>query len=234
MSPKNNKPHNFYEDIVAKDIYENPGFKKHNMTIPFRALILGSSGSGKTSVFLDLLKRFRDTFDTLILCGPEGITEEPLYEHLLSKIPKGNVIICEGIDNIIRPETIKREMGQVLICFDDLCLEPEAKQKIISEYYIRGRKIAKGVSCCYLSQSYFKVPRVVRLQSNYIFLKKLGSTRDLRQIIKENSLNVDEKKLIKAYKDIVNQDFLNFMLIDNGAPDDRRFRKNYLEYITIE
>ena len=62
------------------------------------------------------------------------------------------------------------------------------------ELFIRGRKIGKGLSLIYLSQSFFKIPKIIRQQFNYLFLLKLSSGRDLNLILSDFSLGVDRNK----------------------------------------
>ena len=81
---------------------------------------------------------------------------------------------------------------QILCVFDDVVNYSEKSQEIIKEYYIRGRKHGKGISMCYLSQSFFRIPKIIRLQCNYLILLKLGSKRDLNLILSDYGLGVNK------------------------------------------
>ncbi|NBP16472.1 ATP-binding cassette domain-containing protein, partial [bacterium] len=142
----------FYK-IVPKSMkteYHNPNFKKHLLTIPFRMLIVGASGSGKSTLVLEILKRAQDTFGNVTLICKNA--DEPLYKFLRSKIKEDQLQIFEGIDKVPDLESLDKEL-QHLVIFDDLVLDKD--QSKIEQYFIRGRKIAKGVSMVYLTQSYF-------------------------------------------------------------------------------
>ena len=52
---------------------------------------------------------------------------------------------------------------------------------IITEFFIRGRKI--NISLVFITKSYFKVPKDVRLNSTHFFIMKIPNRRELQQII---------------------------------------------------
>jgi hypothetical protein len=230
---KDNDIINYYEKIPKKykNNYHNPNYEKHLINLPFRVLINGSSGSGKTMIALNIIQKFNDTFGNIKICCKDK--NEPLYRMLSDKLDPSSFQIYEGFKNIPSLDD-KEEFDpslQHLIIFDDLCLEKN--QSIIEDYFIRGRKIAKGVNIIYLTQSYFKCPRVVRMNVNYIILKKVGSTKDLTSILKEYSLGVDLDQLKNIYKKNV-VSVTDFLLIDLDATDDKRFRSGFNKILKIK
>ena len=59
---------------------------------------------------------------------------------------------------------------KVLIVFDDLIAGLKANKKlspIITESFLRGRKL--NISLVFISQSYFKVPKTIRLKRDTLF-----------------------------------------------------------------
>lgn len=230
---KDNEIVNFYEKLPKKykNQYHNPNYEKHLLNIPFRMLVVGSSGSGKSNVVVNIIQKFNDTFGNIKICCKDK--NEPLYRMLTDKLDASTFQIYEGYKNI--PSLNDTDQFdptlQHLIIFDDLCLEKN--QSIIEDYLIRGRKIAKGVSIIYLTQSYFKCPRVVRMNVNYIILKKVGSTKDLTSILKEYSLSVDMDQLKKIYKHNV-KNMTDFIMIDLDTTDDKRFRKGFTQILKVK
>jgi len=218
--------HNFYEMIPKKliDRSYNPAYEKHLMKVPFRALIVGGSGSGKTNTLMELIRRTSGTFEQIAVCLRDK--NEPLYRYLEMKCPEG-VSFYEGVENI-PPISEFKGCGQTLIVFDDLVIDKD--QSRIGEFFIRGRKVGKGISCVYLSQSFYRCPKLIRINCNYILLKKLSSTRDLNMILAECSLGVDKKQLTGMYK-YSTADFLGFLMLDLEAPDGGRFRSGFLELL---
>ena len=152
--------------------------------------------------------------------------DEPLYKYLEKRIPERDQLeIFEGLDELNKMNLDKDFKGQTLCIFDDLCLEKNQSQ--IEQLYIRGRKLAGGVSLIYLSQSFYTIPRKVRLQCNYIILRKIPSSRDVNGILKEFSLGVNKEELIKIYQFCVGKSITSFLLIDLNCDPDQAFRRNF-------
>ena len=66
---------------------------------------------------------------------------------------------------------------------------------------IRGRKL--GISIVFITQSYFKVPKDVRLNSTHIFIMKIPNKRELQQIALNHSSDIDFKDFMKFIKNAV-------------------------------
>jgi GTPase SAR1 family protein len=224
---------NFYEKSEVQCYnrkYHNPNFKHHQLNIPFRMLVIGASGSGKTNIIVNLLNYMSETFNYIYLYT--RCLDEPLYEYLRASIDKEYLHCFEGLDHLNDLELNKAYEGQNLIIFDDLVLEND--QSKIEELFIRGRKLADGVSICYLSQSYYKIPKVIGLQSNYIILRKIASSRDLNMLLADSSLGVNKETLQAIYKACVGRNITDFLLIDLNVDPEKAFRKNFDTPILID
>ena len=66
---------------------------------------------------------------------------------------------------------------------------------IITELFIKGTKL--NISLVFITQSYFKMPKDVRLNSTYFFIMKISNKRELQQIALNHSLEIDFKAFIK-------------------------------------
>ena len=51
---------------------------------------------------------------------------------------------------------------------------------IVTELFIRGRKL--NISIAFITQSYFRVPTSVRLNSTYFFVMKIPNKEEIRRI----------------------------------------------------
>ena len=69
---------------------------------------------------------------------------------------------------------------------------------IVTELFIRGRKL--NISIVFITQSYFKVPKDVRLNSTHFFIMKIPNKRELQQITLNHSSDIDLKDFIKIFK----------------------------------
>lgn len=224
----NNDITNWYEKIPSALIpkYQNPSYNDTLIKHPARIIIVGNSGSGKTQLCLDFIKRMKNTFDNITLVCMNR--KEPLYEYLSRKIEDDQLQVYEGVENIPPLDELDPE-DQHLVIFDDLCLAKN--QSIIQDYFIRSRKIAKGVTLMYLTQSFYKTPKVCRLNATHVIFKKVGTLRDLKMIMSDFALDVSIDELINMYKKCTD-DGRGFLLIDIEGPPETRFRKNWLENIT--
>lgn len=219
---------NFYE-VIPKDLLnqsKNPRFKFHGLKSIYRGLLIGPSGSGKTNTLLNLIHAYRGTYDKIILCSVN--TDEPLYNFLKERLGE-DLEVFEGLNQLPELEDFKALYGpksQILLIFDDLVLSDPKQMKKIENCYIRARKICGGVATIFLSQSYFKIPKIIRSNANYCFVKKVTSKKDLKLILNEFNLKQDIKELVEIYEKTT-KDITDFLLVDVDAPIDKRLRHNF-------
>ena len=69
---------------------------------------------------------------------------------------------------------------------------------VVTELLIRGRKL--NISIVFIKQSYFKVPKDVKLNSTLFFIMKIPNKRELQQIALIHSSDIDFKDFINIYK----------------------------------
>ena len=75
---------------------------------------------------------------------------------------------------------------------------------VVTELFIRGRKL--NISIVFITQSYFKVPKDVRLNTSHFFITKIPNKRELQQIAINHSSDIDFKDFIKIYKKCTDDD----------------------------
>ena len=119
---------------------------------------------------------------------------------------------------------------EVLIVFNDMIADMINNNKlnpIVTELFIRGRKL--NISIVFITQSYFKVPKDVRLNSTHFFIMNILNKRELQQIALNHSSDIDFKDFIKIYKKNTIEPY-SFLVNDTTLPSDDpvRFRKNLL------
>lgn len=219
---------NMYEKIPKNLLnkVENPNYKLHKLNIPFRMCIVAPSGSGKTNFIVNLIEKFskgNGTFSSIFIITKNK--DEPLYNWLISISDR--IIISEGLHTIPKLDNFDKDYNHLVI-FDDLVLEKDINK--ISDFYIRCRKL--NISVAFLSQSYYKIPKIIRSNCNYMIILKLSGTRDINLILSEMALGVDKEKLIEIYKYATNQK-LTPLIVDLEADENERFRKGFLEIIPI-
>ena len=90
---------------------------------------------------------------------------------------------------------------KVLIIFDDMIADMINNKKlspVVTELFNRDRKLNNSIA--FITQSYFKVPKDVRLNSTHFFIMKILDKRELQQIALNHSSDTDFKDLIKICK----------------------------------
>ena len=72
--------------------------------------------------------------------------------------------------------------NKILTVFDDMIADMIANNKklnsIVTELFIKGRKL--NISPVFITQSYFKVPKEVRLNTTHFFIMKIPNKRELQ------------------------------------------------------
>ena len=103
---------------------------------------------------------------------------------------------------------------KILIGFDIMIAHMVNNKKlnsIVTELFIRDRKL--NISIGFITQSYFKVPKDIRLNSTDFFIMKIPKKRELQQIAINHSSDNDSTDFIKIYKNIL----LNPMLASDNT-----------------
>ena len=85
------------------------------------------------------------------------------------------------------------------------------------------------MSLVFISQSYFKVPKTIRLNATQYFIIKILNKRKLQQIASNHSSDIDFKDFTKLCKDYTKETYA-FLVHDTTLTSDTplRFRKNLL------
>ena len=94
--------------------------------------------------------------------------------------------VYKGIDDY-NPDKEKKK----LIGFADMIADMIQNKKlnsIVTDLFIRGEKL--NISLVFITQSYFKVPKDVRLNTTHSFVTKILSKRELQQILINDSSDI--------------------------------------------
>ena len=90
---------------------------------------------------------------------------------------------------------------KILIVFDDMIADIINNEKLYStatKLFIRGSKW--NISIVFITQSYFKVPKDVRLNTTHFFTMKIPNKREFQEIALNHSSYVSSKDFIKIRK----------------------------------
>ena len=202
--------------MINLDDYVNENKTKHSQKWPYipdhpyRILTTGGSGSGTTNALLNLVNN-QPYIDKIYLYAKDPY--EAKHQFLISKrestglkhlndhkafIEYSNDMqdIYENVDEY----NIDKER-KILIGFDDMIADMINDKKlnsIVTEWFIRGRKI--NISLAFITQSYLKVPKDVRLNTTHFFITKIPNKRELQQIALNHSSDISTEDFIKIHK----------------------------------
>ena len=203
---------------------KNKKFKQRYSFMPndaFRMLICGNSGSGKTNLLYHMLIEPLFYYDKIYLYAKN--LEQEKYQNLMKEMNEasneeaGYKIMEVSNDKIIPINHLNYEDNQKIIIFDDYVCEKN--QREIVDYFIQGRH--KNCSVIYLSQSFYKTPRDIRLNCSHYCIYDFPSSRERNMISSE--LGVDKEIFKKATKMSY-----SFLYVDKPR---KKVKRNFYENI---
>ena len=232
--------------IINLDSIANENNKKHNEKWPFipdypyRILIIGGSGSGKTNTLLILINE-QHHIDKIYLYTRD--LNEPKYEVLIKKRkdvgikhvnnPNAFVECSNTIDDVYQNihDYNPNRRRKIVIVFDDMIadiMKNKRFQATIKELFIRCRKL--NVSLVFVTQSHFYVPNDVRLNSTHYLVMKINSKSELQNIAINHSADIDYNDFMKIYREWT-KELYNFLTADTTLSPSNllRFGKNLFD-----
>ena len=120
---------------------------------------------------------------------------------------------------------------KILIVFDDMIADIMTNKKfqwIIEYLFVRCRK--PNILLVFITQSYFSVPKYVRLNTTHYLIMKINNKSELQNIAINHSADIDYQDVIKIYRECT-KELSNFLTIDTKLPSSNplRFRKNLFD-----
>ena len=140
--------------------------------------------------------------------------------------PKASIEYSNDIQDVyknIDEYNIDKEC-KIMIVFNDMIADMINNKKlnsIVTELFIRGKKL--NISFVFVTQSYFKVPKDIRLNSTHFFIMKIPDERELQQIALNHSSDISSKDFIKIHKKCTAEPY-SFLVNDVTLASDNPFR----------
>ena len=221
--------------MINIDDYANENKREHNLNWPYipghpyKILIIGGSGSGKANALLNLIHNQED-IDKIYLHAKDPYEDK--YNLLINKRestglkhfndPKVFIEYSNDMHDVhknINNYNPDKE-NKILIVFDDMIadmINNKILNSIVTKLFIRGRKL--NISLVFITQSYFKVPKDVRLNTAHFFIMKIPNRRELQQIAINHSSDINTKDFISIYKKCTEKPY-SFLVNDTTIASD--------------
>ena len=194
------------------DSITNKNNKEHNKKWPYipdyldRILIIGGSGSGKANALINLINEQND-IDKIYLNAKD--LSKPKYDILVKNHENVGIKHLNDQNAFIecsnRTDEVYENINDYnpsrkifLIVFDVMIADIMANKKfqaIIKELFVRWRKL--NVSLVFITQSYFSLPKDVRLNSISYLIMKINNRKDLQNIAIDCSADIDYKDFME-------------------------------------
>ena len=227
---------NNFDDYTNENIIEHNPKWPYIPDHPYRIRIIGGSGSGKTNALLNLINNQPD-IDKIYLYAKDPY--EKKYQYLIKKREKVGLDHFDDHKTFIEYSNDMEDVYEnieeynlgkrrkILIVFDDMIADMINNKKlnpIVTELLIRGRKL--NISIVFIMQSFFKVPKDVRLNSTHYFIMKILNKRELQQTALNHSSDIDFKDFIKIYKECTKEPY-SFLVNDTTLQSGNSLRFRY-------
>ena len=195
-------------DDITKENNKEPNEKWYH---PYRILIIGGPGTGKTSMLFNLINEQND-INKMYLYWKD--LSESKYNFLIKKLKKRRnkafkwskliywVFQSDGCRLWNTDDYNPNRKRKTLIVFDVVIADMMTNKKfqaIIKELFIRCKKL--NILLVFITQSYFSVPKDVRLNSTHCLImkiKQLNNQKELKNIAINHSAEINYKDFMRT------------------------------------
>lgn len=203
---------------------------------PFRMLMVGSSGSGKTNVLIDLILRYL-VYDKLYVYTKHIHQSKYTILQKIIKHAEENedlkevgdfpiAVFADNIKNIVPLEKMDEKKDNIII-FDDFITEKKQNQMV--DMFVRGRH--KNASVIYLTQSYFSTPKDIRINCSQFLLFGSANNKDIDMILGDHCSDMDRYEFKKLYNEATSEPYSFFYIDKDASNKTMKFRKKFDEFL---
>ena len=217
-------------------------------SFPNRALLIGSTNSGKTNLLVSLLtseKFLKGFYDQIYLWSPNAYFEE-INELIEIYNKKAKVQFIENVntkdfkkkvEQIFEEQRKKKgldNMDKILFIIDDAVSNKKfMRSKILQDVYFFSRKLY--IQTFLLTQYYKSVPGQIRQNSEHLIIFASQPKSEIKKVAEENSIGrYDEKFFYNVFNQLSKGGLYNFLHINRKKKPSERFFYNFESIIKID
>tara|TARA_B110001450_G_scaffold175152_1_gene163571 strand:+ start:936 stop:1709 length:774 start_codon:yes stop_codon:yes gene_type:complete len=197
---------------------------------PFRAVIIGRSGSGKTILTMNLLLKYLKYDCIYVICSTVHL--QPKYDLIVdcANLFPNKFKLFTTMSAFKLSKVNKKNKNLVLL--DDIQELDEKNMRKVNELFVRGRH--HNVSVIWLGQNYFKCPIRARGSANMFCFFKVNSSRELGRIHSEVCSDLSREAFDKLFREATEEQpddpksKFGCLVIDTEQTEDcMRYRRNF-------
>ena len=164
---------------------------------PFRAIIIGRSGSGKTILTMNLLLKYLKYDCIYIICSTVHL--QPKYDLIVdcANLFPSKFKLFTSMNAFQLTKVNKQKKNLVLI--DDIQELDDKNMRKVNELYVKGRH--HNISVIWLGQNYYKCPIRARGSANMFVFFKVNSSRELGRIHSEVCSDLSREGFEKLFRE---------------------------------
>jgi hypothetical protein len=245
-----------YIPLISQNV-DNHSNLAYKVAEPLEAMnsfsyIVGSAGSGKSSLFLALLcshptkkkplepRFYYKYFDKIYLCS-NSLASLPLSKLNLNEHRVHNKFSDEILKDIIETEREDEENNNCLLVLDDCIKQLKKNSDELCKVILNRRHIltnpegegCAGLSVFILSQRYNELPLTFRCNTSSIYLFRTDNKKELDNIREELMSDLTKEQQNKVLK-LAWNDRYSFLLIKNNKPTSERYFQRFNKIIINE
>ena len=217
-----------FDDLIPDELKIHPkNIHKHMPQHPALCVLSAGSGRGKTNLLLNILIKGM-VFDKVYIFIRDDSEDaykylKSLYKKMIREMDKtlnrkhkleDIFILTNDLGKIPKLDDLDKDIQNAVI-FDDLISADMATQNKIKILYEAGRK--RNASLFYLTQSYFAVPKGIRLNANFTAVWSVNR-RESRLLADTYATDLDYEEFHDILNTITRKGRHDFLSINDKQP----------------
>ena len=196
---------------------------------PARIIIAGSSNSGKSFLTKNIVLKYADKFDTIIICGVSN-------HDLQYTTVKDKVIITEDIINPFEYTSQEDNANGILYILDDCFIEASNNKNVVNAF-TKGRHV--NISIIFITQNLFfsgKHCRNIALNASHYILTRIRDRGQVEILGRQIFGKKHAEEFGEVYKRSVTNKKYGYLLVDIAAntPENIQLRTNIVDEESYE